>query len=316
MRFDKLTIKAQEAFQEAQSLAETYQQTSVDVEHLLLALLRQQGGVAGPLLQKIGVEPGIVATKVEAELDRAPKVQNAPGYGASLTGRLQTTLAQAFNEASKLDDEYVSSEHMLLAIADDNGAAGRELKAAGVTKANLLKAITELRQGRKVTDPNAETNYQALEKYGVDLTERAQNGKLDPVIGRDEEIRRVIQVLSRRTKNNPVLIGEPGVGKTAVVEGLAQRIISGDVPEGLKGKRVVSLDLGALVAGQSSEASSKSASKPFSKTSRRPRARSFSSSTSFTHWSERGKLRARWTRPTCSSRCWLAANFDAWARRR
>jgi ATP-dependent Clp protease ATP-binding subunit ClpB len=162
---------------------------------------------------------------------------------------LQTVFAQAFSEASKLEDEYVSSEHMLLALSEDSGFAGRELRAAGITRENLLKAITELRQGRKVTDPNAETNYQALEKYGVDLTERARSGKLDPVIGRDEEIRRVIQVLSRRTKNNPVLIGEPGVGKTAVVEGLAQRIISGDVPEGLKGKRVVSLDLGALVAG-------------------------------------------------------------------
>jgi ATP-dependent Clp protease ATP-binding subunit ClpB len=247
-RFDKLTLKAQEAVQAAQALADRASHQQIEPEHLLQALLQEPEGVVGPLLGKLGARPEALRREAEAEVGRLPKVT---GAGGQYVGpRLKAVLDGAWAEAERLRDEYCSVEHLLVALAQDrDGAAGRILRQAGVTPDAIFKALVEVRGSQRVTDPNPEAKYQALERYSRDLTELARKGKLDPVIGRDDEIRRVVQVLSRRTKNNPVLIGEPGVGKTAIVEGLAQRVIAGDVPEGLKGKRLVALDLGALVAG-------------------------------------------------------------------
>jgi ATP-dependent Clp protease ATP-binding subunit ClpB len=249
MRFDKFTINAQEAVQQAQSRAAEVGHQEITSEHVLDALLAHSEGIVSPILQKLGVPPAQVAAEIRKELDRMPKVGGVSG-GEYLSQRLKGTLDQAWNEARTLKDEYLSTEHILLAIAaEKQGAAGTVLRGHGVTRERLLQALVEVRGSARVTDQNPEDKYQALEKYGRDLTEAARRGKLDPVIGRDEEIRRVIQVLSRRTKNNPVLIGEPGVGKTAIAEGLAQRIIAGDIPEGLRDKRVMALDLGAMIAG-------------------------------------------------------------------
>ncbi len=248
MDVSKYTEKAQEAISVAQKLAEERNNTQLETEHLLLALVDQKDGVVPQILDKLGVDYIQVKRQLENELEKLAKASGPTQV--YLSPRLKQVLDAAEKESRNFKDEYVSTEHMLIAIVDqDTGAAGRILKGSGITRDRIYQVLASIRGNQRVTDPNPEGKYQALEKYGRDLTEVARLGKLDPVIGRDEEIRRVIQVLSRRTKNNPVLIGEPGVGKTAIAEGLAQRIIRGDVPEGLKNKRLVALDLGALVAG-------------------------------------------------------------------
>jgi ATP-dependent Clp protease ATP-binding subunit ClpB len=251
MDINRFTEKAQEALTGAQRLAARFGQQQVDVEHLLLAMLDQDQGLAPAVLSKADIPVEALKLRVQREVERLPRVSGASGSTdqVHVSSRLNRLLGQAEEEAQKLKDDYISVEHLLLAVSDDTGASGRILKEFGITRDRLMRSLQEVRGHQRVTSPNPEGTYQALERYGRDLTQLASLGKLDPVIGRDEEIRRVIQVLSRRTKNNPVLIGEPGVGKTAIVEGLGQRIVRGDVPEGLKNKRIVALDMGALIAG-------------------------------------------------------------------
>src|SRR5213596_3071183 len=248
MRIDKHTQKMQEALQAAQDLASQANHPEITNEHFLAALLDQGEGITRPLLEKIGANVDQLRERLRAELERRPKIQGA-ATDLRLSNELRSVLDNAEKEMSKLKDEFTSAEHYLLALTGASVPAARLLKDLGVTRDKLMQGLQQVRGSQRVTDQNPEGKYQALEKYGRDLTELARRGKIDPVIGRDSEIRRIMQVLSRRTKNNPVLIGEPGVGKTAIVEGLARRIISGDVPESLKQKKIIAMDIGSMVAG-------------------------------------------------------------------
>jgi len=249
MRFDKMTLKVQESIKASQELAEGLGHQQIEPEHLIKSLMTESDAILIPIFQKLGIQPQSVLKELQANLDSFPKVTGLGVSQSYISPHLKQVLDEAFKEAAQLHDDYVSAEHILLAAVDSPGSIGRLFKKLGIARDRLLQALQDVRGSHRVTDTNPEDKYRALERFCRNLTELARLGKLDPVIGRDEEIRRIIQVLTRRTKNNPVLIGEPGVGKTAIVEGLSQRIVNGDVPESLKDKRVLSLDMGALVAG-------------------------------------------------------------------
>ena len=250
MRFDKFTIKSQELIQNARSMASKHNNQQIEPEHLLLAMLNEPEGIARAMLDKLGVSSDDVSRELDASIDRFPKVSGSTVGDAFISPRTKTVLDAAFAEAAKMKDQYVSIEHIFLSISDEKkGEAAKNLREKGISRETILKVLLDIRGTQRITDPSPEEKYQALDRFSRNLTDLARLGKLDPVIGRDDEIRRIVQVLSRRKKNNPVLIGEPGVGKTAIVEGLAQRIVAGDISESLKNRRVVALDMGALIAG-------------------------------------------------------------------
>ncbi|TAE21506.1 MAG: AAA family ATPase [Candidatus Kapaibacterium sp.] len=251
MNFQKLTLKSQEALQRAQELASSSNQQAIEPIHTLLALLEDSGGIIPPMLLKLGANTDYLKTKARQEIEAMPKIGGAV-LGQQYLGReMSAVLEDALKQAQNLGDEYVSTEHLLMSLAEQKSSAAQLLRDQGISKDGIVKVLKEFRGSQRVTDQNPEDKYQALKRYGRSLNDEARKGKIDPIIGREDEIRRVLQVLSRRTKNNPVLIGEPGVGKTAIAEGIAQRIISGDVPENLKTKTLYALDMGALVAGTS-----------------------------------------------------------------
>ncbi|MFY7999218.1 MAG: Clp protease N-terminal domain-containing protein [Candidatus Kapaibacteriota bacterium] len=251
MNVQKLTLKAQEALQRAQEIASASNQQSIEPIHALLALLEDSGGIIPPMLLKLGANVEYLKTKTQQEIEALPKVSGTVVGSQFLSRDLGSVMEIALKEAQKLSDEYVSTEHLLMALSEQKSSAAQLLRDQGVTKETVVKILKDFRGSQRVTDQNPEDKYQALRRYGRSINDEARKGKIDPIIGREDEIRRVLQVLSRRTKNNPVLIGEPGVGKTAIAEGIAQRIVSGDVPETLKTKTIIALDMGALVAGTS-----------------------------------------------------------------
>lgn len=249
MNFQKLTLKAQEAMQSAQELASTSSNQAIEPAHVLSVLLDDKGGIIAPMLMKLGVNVDNLKSGIDAEIEKLPKVSGAALGNQFVSSDMAKVLDIALAEAQSLKDEYVSTEHLLIALAEQRSDTGRMLKAQGVTKETIMRILKDFRGSRRVTDQNPEDKYQALKKYGRVLNDEVRKGKVDPIIGREDEIRRVLQVLARRTKNNPVLIGEPGVGKTAIAEGIAQRIVEGDVPDSLKSKQIVALDIASLVAG-------------------------------------------------------------------
>lgn len=251
MNLQKFTLKSQEALQTAQEIAANYNNQAIEPIHLLAALVQDSTGIISPMLMKLGANMSYLKIKINEQLEQLPKIAASATANHYLSSGLSAAMESALKEATAMKDEYVSVEHLLIVLAEQKSNAAQLLKDQGVTKESILKVLGEFRGNQRVTDQNPEDKYQALHRYGRILNDEARKGKIDPVIGREDEVRRVLQVLSRRTKNNPVLIGEPGVGKTAIVEGIAQRIVSGDVPETLKTKTIVALDMGALVAGTS-----------------------------------------------------------------